>query len=122
MRNQVRRKEKGLVGNLLATCICILGMTVMAVAYMSSAGLVFQKAAVGQVARKYILRMETTGGLSQTDRANLLAELKELGVSQISLDGTSTQASYGEPIALHIRGRLENQYVVEEKRVSTSKN
>lgn len=116
------RKEKGNIGDMLAACVCMLAMTMLMVAYMGNVGVVFQKAAVAQLARKYILRMETVGELTEADRTALLQELDDLGASEIALEGTSGRVSYGEPIELCIQGKLKGEYEFEEKRVSTAKN
>ena len=99
----------------MAVCICMLAMTVLMMAYMDNVGLISRKSAVGQLARKYSLRMET-------GRELLLWELESIGVTEISLEGTSGQVRYGEPIELRICGKLEEEYEFEEKRVSTAKN
>ena len=51
------KKESGNVGDVMFTCIGMLAMTALMMAYMGSAGLIFQKAAVSQLARKYILKI-----------------------------------------------------------------
>ena len=48
------KKESGNVGDVMFTCIGMLAMTALMMAYMGSAGLIFQKAAVSQLARKYL--------------------------------------------------------------------
>jgi uncharacterized Rossmann fold enzyme len=100
----------------------MLAMTTLMLAYMGNVELVFKKAAVGQLARKYILRMETVGGLTDADRTALLQELEELGATEVTLEGTSVRAAYGEPIELRIQGKLKEEYEFSEKRVSTAKN
>lgn len=117
------KKEAGNVGDLMATGLCILAMTVVMMAYLGNARLIQQKTAVGQIARKYILRMETVGALSDADRIALCGELEAAGVTQLNLEGTTIwQVNYGEPIILQIRGKLENEYEFTEKRVSTAKH
>lgn len=115
------KKDAGNIGDMLAVCICMLALTTLMLSYMGSAGLVFQKTTVGQLARKYILRMETVGGLTDEDRTMLLQELAQAGVTEIEVEGTE-DADYGEPVELSIRGKLEGRYEVEEKRMSTAKN
>lgn len=116
------RMEAGNVGDMMACCLCMLAMTVLMLAYMGNVSLVFQKAAVSQLARKYILRMETVGELTANDRTELIAELEALGASQISLEGTSGKVSYGETVELVINGKLEEEYDFTERRLSTAKN
>ncbi len=117
------KRERGNVGDMIAAGLCMLAMTVVMLVYMKNAGLVNKKAAVDQVARKYILRMETAGRLTESDRTALLQELNSLGLTAPELTGTTVeQVGYGQPIVLNIRGKLEDGYEIEEKRVSTAKH
>lgn len=117
------RKERGNIGDLMATGICILAMTAIMLAYLGNMSLIQQKMEVSQIARKYILRMETVGTLTDTDRAALCAELEAAGVTELCLDGTTlVQARYGEPVVLQLHGKLKEEYAFTEKRVSTAKH
>lgn len=117
------KKEAGSIGDLLAVCICMLLMTVLLAAYMDSVRLIAEKTEINQIARKYILRMETVGMLTESDRILLDRELAAAGASGVNLEGTTfDRVGYGEEIVLRIRGKLRNHYGFEEKRVSTAKN
>ncbi len=117
------KKESGSVGNLMVTGLCVLAMTALMICYVGNARLVYRKAEVSQVARKYILRMETTGELTDADRIYLIQELEALGVTGLDLSGTTMdRVHYGEPIVLMLSGKLEGEYDIREKRVSTAKN
>lgn len=116
-------RRQGNVGNLMITGICILAMVTVMLAYVNNVSLLQQKDAVGQLARKYILRMEVIGYLTAEDGALLTEELEELGVEEIDYDTTTrTPVTYGETIVLEIRGKLEGKYDFTEKRISTAKN
>ncbi|MCM1045762.1 MAG: hypothetical protein NC417_09640 [Candidatus Gastranaerophilales bacterium] len=116
-------KREGNVGDLMITAICLLAMTVILLAYMDSADLIQRKAEVGQLARKYILRMETVGYLTAEDQTALTQELVDIGVTEIDYAGTTVgQVTYGCSIVLKIQGKLKGEYVFEEHRVSTAKN
>ena len=116
-------KEKGSIGDAAVTGICILAMTVLMFNYMDNIGLIMQKMEVSQIARKYILRMEAVGMLSDEDRAELCLELAATGVTELRLDGTTfVQVGYGEPIVLLLQGNLKEDYAFTEKRVSTAKH
>ena len=115
--------EKGSIGEFLAVCIGLLLMCVLLVNFLDSVGLMNEKAEVDQIARKYILRMETCGQLTTADRASLCMELENAGVSGISLEGTSpNKVPYGETITLYIKGKLRGDIEFYEKRVSTAKH
>ncbi|MCM1026195.1 MAG: hypothetical protein NC432_07150 [Roseburia sp.] len=116
------KKEAGNVGDFMMVCICMLMLTALLTAYMDSAGLIDEKAEVNQIARKYILKMESVGRLTEADRAGLCAELEAAGAVEVSLDGSTFESvGYGEAIVLCIRGKLRGTYEFEEKRVSTAK-
>lgn len=119
----IGRREPGNVGNIMATGLCLLAMTVVMLSYMDNVQLIQQKTEVSQLARKYILRMETVGCLTPEDRTVLTAELQAAGVTEITYEGTTDDlVDYGEPICLQISGKLRGQYDFTEKRVSTAKN
>ncbi len=62
-----------------------------------------------QVAREYILIMETEGYLSAADQASLQAELESYGLYNISLSGTTTsEVNYGDRIYLCISGTYDD--------------
>lgn len=117
------RRERGSVGDILVTGFYLLAITIVMLAYMGNVRLVYRKAEINQVARKYILRMETAGELTDADYVSITRELETLGVTELSLVGTTLdRVPYGDPIVLMIRGKLEGEYEFEEKRVSTAKN
>lgn len=116
-------RQKGNVSDIMSSGICILAMTVVMLGYMESVSLINQKAAVGQLARKYILRMETVGYLTERDYTLLCQELETIGVSESDLKGTTRhEVAYGAPITLQISGKLKGEHIFEERRFSTAKN
>lgn len=120
IRHQIR--QSGSVANILVTGIFILAMAVVMMAFLEDVELIQQKADVDQLARRYILRMETTGGLTPEDREELLQELSGQGVTGADLTGTTLgESGYGAKIVLRIRGLLGGKYEFEERRVSTAK-
>ncbi len=117
------KKARGNIANLLATGLCVLAMTVVVMEYMDSVSLIHSKWEIVQLARKYILRMETCGYLTGEDETKLMYELEQLGVKEVNLAGsTVNQVGYGEEIRLQIKGRLGEEHVFEEKRTSTAKH
>lgn len=117
------KRERGSVADIMAAGLCMLAMTVVMLAYIGNAGLINTKASVNQIARKYILRMETTGQLTDADQIALVQELENVGVTELDLEGTTMEpVGYGEMIVLQIRGKLEDKYELKEKRVSTAKH
>ena len=123
MKKAWKALQRGNVGDLMLTGVCMLAMTVMMLAYMNSLELLEQKREVGQLARKYILQMETKGYLTAENSEALKTELAAVGATEISLNGTTVNpVGYGENIILQMEGRLGGEYAFSEKRTSTAKN
>ena len=118
-----RKKEAGNVGEILTIGLCILALTALMISYMENVQLIAKKAEVGQLARCYLLKMETVGYLAAQDQTQLTAELENLGMTGIDYEGsTLNPAGYGNDVVLQIHGRLGETYEIYEKRVSTAKN
>ncbi|MBP5281079.1 MAG: hypothetical protein J6Z22_01120 [Lachnospiraceae bacterium] len=116
-------RQEGTVGDLLSALLCILGMIAVMVTFMDCVALVNRKTMVGQIARNYVLKMETVGYLTPVDEEALLRELAALEIDEVSLAGTTrTPVEYGAEITLSIRGRMGEDNYFEEKRVSTAKH
>jgi hypothetical protein len=59
-------------------------------------------------AREYLLRIETEGHLTAEDETQLISDLQALGMSNISLTGTTlAKAGYGNKVTIVISGELE---------------
>ena len=115
--------QEGSIGDLLSVLLCILAMTIVMTTFLSLVQLVNQKTMVGQLARNYVLRMETVGYLRAEDEAALRQELEGYGITEISLEGTTrTPVTYGAEITLRIAGKIGGEHAFEEKRVSTAKH
>ena len=125
-RDMAKKEEywqEGSIGDLLSVGLCILAMLAVMMAFMDCAGLVHKKTMISQLARSYILRMETEGYLTQMQEVELRNQLAAQGVKNVDLSGTTKEpVGYGAEIILRISGKIGDGYIVEEKRVSTAKN
>lgn len=117
------KEEAGNVGDFMAACICMLMMSALLLSYVDSVRLIDSKSEINQIARKYILKMETVGRLTEVDEAALLEELAAAGASEVRLEGTTMhRVGYGSAIVLRVRGKLGGTYEFDEKRVSAAKH
>lgn len=106
----------------MTTGLCIMALTAIVISYFGCIELVQQKTQVGQLARKYILKMETEGYLTADEQIRLTCELGEMGITDVNLDNTTVQpGGYGQEIVLNINGKLKGEYEFNERRVSTAK-
>ncbi len=137
MKNFVK-KSAGNVFDFLTACLTVITIAVIVSAGFNAMGLLTAKLEISQIARRYILVMETKGCLEETQRSQMYAELQEAGLHGINIEGTTLQpVGYGETIMLCIRGNIEGFilsddwwsdgfkgeiYEVEEKRMSTAKH
>ena len=135
-----RKCRKGSVADVMSVGICVIAMTVLMLAYTGNIQLLNSKSQIDQIARKYILRMETVGYLTGNDRLEMTQELTALGATELDYTGsTLDQVDYGSTISLVIRGKIPGRTVIagsnllettqeitwyefEERRISTAKN
>ena len=131
-------RSKGSVVDLVIGMITILAIVVIVTVSISYTELMLKKLEISQIARQYILLMETKGYMDNIAEQQLYNDLQSIGLENIELKGTTKQAvQYGDMIVLCICGELrgdtlendfwsnglmEKRYHVEEKRVSTAKN
>lgn len=134
------KRHRGSVVDVMSVGICVIAMTVLMLAYMGSVRLLNSKSQIDQIARKYILRMETVGYLTANDRLEMTQELVALGATELDYTGsTLEQVDYGSTISLVIHGKIPGQaavtgsglfdtmqeiawYEFEERKISTAKN
>lgn len=118
-----RSRDKGSFYDILIQCMLFIFVCIFIVACFDYMKVVGTKQACGQIARAYILRMESEGYLTSEDLNQMKNELTELGIINISTSGTTTinnPSQYGEQITLQFSGDY-GEYRINEKRISTSK-
>lgn len=127
-------KEEGTVMDFITVCICILAISTLLMASLEYTGLLLQKVSVSQTARRYLLKMETEGYLDSGEKDKMLRELRDMGVTDIDLTGTTLlPVSYGDTVELHIKGKVtakipgdtgftRQKVSIEEVRMSTAKH
>lgn len=136
----VQKRSAGSVMDIIVVYLYIITLTIVMLAYVGNVQMLNCKMQIGQIARKYILRMETVGFLMENDRISMEQELLNAGVDQLDLSGTTLdRVSFGEPIYLVIRGQISAQVIsmgndlfqtvfagaqlpFEERKMSTAKN
>ena len=108
MKNFIKKKDRGsIIDSMFAPVLGAIAMALVVVIFANFMANIDRKNDVEQVARKYILIMETDGYLGSTDETALRQELAALGVSSIDLSGTTfTEVGYGEPVTLEIDGEM----------------
>lgn len=106
MKKEIK-KDSGSFLNFVPILITLVVMSAMLIVYSSWVKNLEGKSQVDIIARNYLLQMETEGYLTQSARDNLLADLEEIGMINISLTGTTlTEVGYGNQIHLKIQGEL----------------
>ena len=103
----LKRKDKGIFDQFLPAIVVIVLMAVLWTGSMISASNIDRSSDIQQVARTFLLRMETDGCLTEENRNLLVSELEALDMEQIDLAGTTfTNVGYGNQIRLVIRGKV----------------
>ena len=104
--------------DLVTIGITILAMTIVVMVYLECTDLMLKKLEVSQVSRKYILKMETEGYLSQENKARMLTELEALGLQNVDVSGTTLYpVNYGDTITLKIKGGFKRNMLAREEEV-----
>ena len=103
----VKQKDKGMMEHFLPAMVTIVFMGILWFGSMVTASNIDKSSALNQVTRKYMLRMEADGYLTEENKTAMVSELQALGVEGADLTGTSlTDAGYGNPVTLQIKGTL----------------
>ena len=104
----MRQKDAGFAERLLPVLLStgiVLGFILLSAQWME---LYRTRENVNQIARAYLLEMETKGYLSTGDINSLKAELQKAGVKEVLLEGTTTSPqAYGASIQLAIAGNID---------------
>ncbi len=101
------KKSKGSVDEVFAGMLVLIVISILLMAYLNIMELVNRREDISQIARQYILRMETVGYLKPADRTTMEQALADMGMKAISLEGTSfSDVGYGNPVILMIQGEL----------------
>lgn len=103
----MRKKDAGFAEKLLPVLLStgmVFGLVLLSGRFME----VFRtREQLNQIARAYMLEMETMGYLKSTGVDALRADLEQEGLKNVNLVGTTTSpAGYGERIELVIEGDL----------------
>lgn len=110
MKEKLLKKRKGsIIENMLVALIGIVMICAFLVIIFGAFSGINDKWGMRQVAREYLLIMETEGYLTPEDEANLVSELEELGLKNVDLSGTTkAEVGYGNRIYLHITGEYDD--------------
>lgn len=101
-------KKDGRVDNMASLILGLVTMFMMLMIVVFAFADMEKKSKVDNIGRNYILRMESTGYLTSSDEQALMEDLKKLGVTGISITGTTkSKVGYGESIYLKIKGKIE---------------
>lgn len=114
MKKLLFKKHKG-ISDLVASLLAIFALALMLFMFIFAVGDVYTKIELDQIARKYILRIESSGELSSEDAAAIKSEV--LSISSVekvdpsgtniivtwgTSEGTATKGNYGSTITLSI--------------------
>lgn len=104
-----KKKQASIIENMLVMLLEMIVVCAFLVVIFGAFAGISDKWGMRQVAREYLLIMETDGYLSGTDQAKMIAELESYGLYNISLSGTTTrEVEYGERIYLCISGTYDD--------------
>ena len=104
-----KKRKASVIENTLVMFINLVLVCAFLVIIFGAFSGISDKWGMRQVAREYMLIMETEGYLKPADQAALKAELEGYGLYNISFSGTTTsEVNYGDRIYLCIRGTYDD--------------
>ena len=113
MKRRYLLKKKNAAGSLvdcIITVVILMAVIVYSIKMYSNLDLAIEKK---RIERSFIMQMETEGCLSQAAKDALIQELTELGVEQISFQGTTmSQVGYGSKVVLSVTGRIKIDNII----------
>lgn len=105
----LKKKDGSIVENILVAMVGITLVAAFIVIIFGAFSSISDKWGMRQVAREYLLIMETEGYLKPEDQTALINELEGYGLYNISLAGTTTrEVDYGDRIYLSISGTYDD--------------
>ena len=103
-----RCRASTVVSDMIPVVITILVTGILALCYVSWISDFETKETINAITREYLLRMGTVGYLSNEDKSELLSELEDKNIEDISLLGTTdTKVESGEIVTLKISGKYK---------------
>lgn len=103
-------KKRGSMMKMLPVLLAMAAMTAITVMYLTYMSDYDKRESADQIAREYILKMETQGYLTVEMKDNLITDLGDIGFGHINLQGTTmSKADYGDEIVLIINAVLETK-------------
>lgn len=107
------KKDASITENMIVALLGIVITTALLTIIISLFANISDKWSIRQEARETMLVMETEGYLTSDEQKRLLSSLEDLGLSNISLDGTTmSEVGYGSDIFLNIKGTYDNKRLV----------
>lgn len=110
--NKTEAGFSNLVTGIFTMGICIMAMALCGLYIISTTGILNSKSDVNMIMRKYIIRMESEGYLTADDESELMEELKDVGMTNIDISGTTlSEVEYGETVYLYVKGDISKRVI-----------
>ena len=109
----LKGKKEGSMMKMLPVLLSVVTLAMLSIIYLNNMQTMELKERTEQMAREYILRMETKGYLSEEEKNIMILELQEWGCKNISLSGsTFINAGYGNPVQLCINLSIPHTNII----------
>lgn len=104
------KKRRGSIINAISGIFVLLTVAILTLSCLYILQVASLKEDIRQIARGYVLEMETVGYLTPESRSALILELGNKKLTNIDLAGSSFSAvGYGNDIVLSIKGTLPSR-------------
>lgn len=143
MKYLFKNKRHGNIADIMGTSICLMFLVVIFMSFVRFCSLIEYKRQLNEVARDYLLKIETTGKLSDQELTDLENEILDIRPNKdkgtytytITFNEDNHPAQYGENVSINIIVNasydamnlqkmyewIKDEYVFEANYYSTSK-
>lgn len=102
----MEEKKCGSIFNILPVFLGIIAITILSLMYLHFVRDMDKREQAEQIARQYMLEMESTGYMTEEAQEGLISRLHDIGINNINLSGTTMEdAGYGNEITLVINAK-----------------
>lgn len=111
-----KKEEGNMVENFGITGLLLIVCAILLIASINGNSTTHNKNQIDLIQRQYLLRMESQGCLTNSDKANLISDLENIGVKNITVDSScSNKVKYGDYITLKFTADIPIKVLKSEK-------
>lgn len=109
MKKLLKNKRNGNIADIIGTAICLLSLMIVFISFVHFCAIIEYKRQLNDIARDYLLKVETTGELTVDEMNQLTLDINDIRpenvgtyVVTVNFNGDNTPARYGEDVSVSV--------------------